>query len=116
MADPSVLAVVQRYLRNLADQGILARRGITFGSYASGHPDEWSDIDLRVVSPAFDGPFSRDAVNCLWRVAARTDSRIEPIPCGENQWAEDAITPIIEIARREGVQVIPDADAGSETN
>ncbi len=116
MADPSVLAVVRQYLRNLADQGIVPRMGIIFGSYASGHPDKWSDIDLLVVSPAFDGPFSRDIVNRLWRVAARTDSRIEPIPCGENQWAEDAITPIIEIARREGVQVIPDGDTGSETN
>jgi predicted nucleotidyltransferase len=86
--------------------------GILFGSYASGHPGQWSDIDLVVVSAAFDGTFSRDAINSLWRVAARTDSRIEPIPCGERQWVEDEVTPIIEIARREGVQVLPDGDPG----
>lgn len=72
MADASVLEVVRRYLRNLAGQGIRARVGIIFGSYASGHPDPWSDIDLLVVSAVFDGAFSREAVNCLWRVAART--------------------------------------------
>jgi len=82
--------------------------GVIFGSYASGRPSRWSDIDLLVVSPTFDGTYSRDAVNCLWRVAARTDSRIEPIPCGQRQWVEDAATPIIEIARREGIQVLPD--------
>jgi len=88
--------------------------GVLFGSYVSGHPDQWSDIDLLVVSPAFDGVFSRDAIDSLWHVAARTDSRIEPIPCGERQWVEDAATPIIEIARREGVQVVPEEKSGTE--
>jgi hypothetical protein len=44
----------------------------------------------------------RSAVNLLWRVAARTDSRIEPIPCGSLQWRDDDSSAIIEIARREG--------------
>ena len=111
--DPSVLAVVRRYLRDLAGQGIATRMGVLFGSYASGHPDQWSDIDLLVVSPVFDGAFSREAVNCLWRVAARTDSRIEPISCGQRQWTQDSATPLLEIVRREGVQVLPDDDPGS---
>jgi hypothetical protein len=45
----------------------------------------------------------------LWRVAARTDSRIEPIPCGERQWVEDRSSAILEIARREGQVVVPTA-------
>lgn len=114
MTDPTIIEIVRRYLSNLAEQGIPPRMGIIFGSHASGHPDRWSDIDLVVVSPVFDGTFSRDAIDSLWRVAARTDSRIEPIPCGERQWAEDTATPIIEIARREGVQVVPDEDPASE--
>ncbi len=114
MADPTIIDIVRQYLRNLAQQGIFARMGVIFGSYASGQPHQWSDIDLVVVSPAFDGTFSRDMIDSLWYVAARTDSRIEPIPCGERQWVEDAVTPIIEIARREGVQVVLDEDAGSE--
>lgn len=108
MADTAVLEIVRQYLRNIAGQGILPGMGVIFGSYASGHPGRWSDIDLLVVSPTFDGAYSREAVNCLWRVAARTDSRIEPIPCGQRQWIEDAATPIIEIARRQGIQVLPD--------
>ena len=111
MADPTIIEIVRQYLRNLAGQGILPCMGIIFGSHASGHPGQWSDIDLLVVSAMFDGTFSREAINCLWRVAARTDSRIEPIPCGERQWIEDTATPIIEIARREGVQVTPHEDA-----
>ncbi len=111
MADSAIVDIVRQYLRNLAQHGILARMGVIFGSYAVGHPHQWSDIDLVVVSPAFDRTFSRDAINSLWRVAARTNSRIEPIPCGERQWVEDEVTPIIEVARREGVQVLPDGNS-----
>jgi len=44
-------------------------------------------------------------VNLLWRVAARTDSRIEPFPVGQRQFEQNDSSAIIEIARREG-QVI----------
>ncbi len=44
-------------------------------------------------------------INLLWRIAAQTDNRIEPIPCGEQQWLEDDASVIIEIARREGETV-----------
>ena len=105
MVDQAIVTSVQQYLRSLLQQGVAARFGVIFGSYAKGKPDKWSDIDVLVVAPIFDGSFSRETINCLWRVAARTDSRIEPIPCGDRQWAEDMTSPIVEIARREGVRV-----------
>ena len=61
--------------------------------------------DLLVVSPRFDDQRSREDINLLWRLAAQTDNRIEPIPCGEQQWFEDDASAIIEIARREGETV-----------
>ena len=83
-------------------QGIAVRFGIVFGSHATGHSDLWSDIDVLVVSPVFDAPRNRKEVDLLWRLAARSDSRIEPIPCGERQWNQDSSSAIVEIARREG--------------
>ncbi len=44
----------------------------------------------------------RRDIDLLWRLAAKEDSRIEPIPCGERQWDEDVSSAIVEIARREG--------------
>jgi len=102
MVDASVLNGVRKYLRALQDQGVAVKFGIVFGSQAAGNSDSWSDIDLLVVSPRFDGQRSREDINLLWRLAARTDNRIEPIPCGEQQWFEDDNSAIIEIARREG--------------
>ena len=83
----------------------MTRFGVVFGSQATGKADEWSDIDLLVVSPRFDGQRDRRDVDLLWRLAARVDSRIEPIPCGERQWHEDDSSAIIEIARREGEHI-----------
>lgn len=105
MVDESIVRSVRTYLGNLTAQGIIARAGVVFGSRVRGTANPSSDIDLVVVSAAFDGPYSRSLVGNLWRVAARTDNRIEPIPCGEKQWEEDQATPILEVARREGVRV-----------
>jgi predicted nucleotidyltransferase len=105
MVNRSVVAGVRRYLRALQDRGVVVRFGIIFGSQARGEADSASDIDLLVVSPRFDRGRKRRDVNLLWRIVAHTDSRIEPVPCGEKQWEEDDVSPIIEIARREGRRI-----------
>jgi predicted nucleotidyltransferase len=105
MVNESVVNGVQKYLRALQDQGISIKFGVIFGSQLTGKSDAWSDIDLIVVSPSFNDRRSRDDINLLWRLAARTDNRIEPIPCGERQWFEDDASAILEVARREGETV-----------
>lgn len=105
MVDETIISGVRHYLNNLEKQGIAVSMGIIFGSRVHGTFSLWSDIDLVVVSPVFDGEYSREMVSKLWRTAARTDNRIEPIPCGERQWLEDAGSPILEIARGEGIIV-----------
>lgn len=105
MVNESVLNGVRKYLCALRDQGVAVKFGIVFGSQATNKSDIWSDIDLLVVSPRFDDQRTREDINMLWWLAARTDNRIEPIPCGERQWLEDDGSAIIEIARREGEEV-----------
>jgi len=110
VVDPAVVAVVRRYLDVLRrDHALEVRQAVVFGSYTRAEADRWSDIDLVVVAPRFDREISRADIGLLWRVAARTDSRIEPIPCGERQWTEDQSSAILEIARREGLVILPDA-------
>ncbi len=105
MVDPAIVEVVKNYLKALSKSGLPISFGVIFGSYASGTADKLSDIDLLVVSPQFDGVIPRESVNKLWHIAARTDSRIEPVPCGEIQWQNDVSNAIIEIARIEGCKV-----------
>lgn len=105
MADRSVIENIKKYLNTISQSGIPVSFGVLFGSFASGSANRFSDIDLLVVSPIFDGIVPRDVLNKLWHLAAKIDSRIEPIPCGEVQWQDDDSNPIIEIARLEGQSV-----------
>ena len=106
MLEQSVLKSVQNYLAAVAANGISVERGVVFGSQATGHAQERSDIDLLVVSSQFDEMKDRSGINLLWRLAARIDSRIEPIPYGSRHWREDDSSAIIEIARREGEMLV----------
>ena len=107
MVNKSVITSVRNYLHMLNAQGMGVIFGVVFGSQVNRKSDQCSDIDLIVVSPRFDDMRNRDEINLLWRVAARVDNRIEPIPCGERQWIEDDSSAIIEIARREGETIHP---------
>ncbi len=107
MAEASIIKSVQKYLNYLKDNGFNVSFGILFGSHAHGTATELSDIDLIVVSPDFDKKIECRTLDKLWQLAGRTDSRIEPIPCGLERWRKDDFTPIIEIARKEGSMVQP---------
>ena len=105
-----MIDAVKRYIDVLRrEHAFNVSQAVLFGSFARGRADEWSDIDLVVVASRFDEEIARPDVELLWRVAAHTDSRIEPIPCGVRQWVEDQSSAIIEIARREGQVILPDA-------
>jgi len=111
VVDRKVVTKVRTYLRAVEAEGIPVSFGVIFGSWVTGGVDQWSDIDLLVISPRFDDGRTRPDIALLWRLAARIDSRIEPIPCGELQWVEDASSHVVEVARREGERVEPDVEA-----
>ena len=79
MLEPSVLNSALKYLEAVKAQGIPVEHGVVFGSQATGHAHFWSDIDILVISPHFDGMRDRSGINLLWRLAARIDSRLEPL-------------------------------------
>jgi predicted nucleotidyltransferase len=105
MVADSVALTVRRYLAAVQAAGIHARRAVLFGSHARNQAGPWSDIDLVVIAPELDRPDGQELIDLLWELRAVTDSRIEPIPCGEREWETDSSRPILEIARREGVVI-----------
>jgi predicted nucleotidyltransferase len=104
MVEDAIITTIKDYLASLPAFGIHACHAVLFGSYVRGKADEYSDIDLIVIAPEFDGPREISLVKALWR-ATVTDNRIEPIPCGEQEWETNGSRPILEIARREGVLI-----------
>lgn len=105
MVAESVTLTIRQYLAAVRAAGIPVRRAVLFGSYARGEAGPWSDIDLVVISPRLDEPADRRLIDKLWELRAVTDSRIEPVACGEREWETDGTRPILELARREGVVI-----------
>ena len=105
MVDLPVVDAVRRYLRVLSREGVHAKKAILFGSCARGEANEWSDIDLIVIAPEFEGIKDRRLIRRLWILRGQADVRIEPIPCGEREWETEEGRPILDIARREGVEI-----------
>lgn len=105
MVEQAVIENVRRYLVRLTDAGIPAVSGVIFGSASRGEMSADSDIDVLVLSPSFDGVKEQRQLDLLWRVRRHVDSRIEPIAVGIREYEEDDGSPIVEIARREGVKV-----------
>lgn len=48
--EKAILDFVERLKKGIRVEAI-----VLFGSYARGNPHEWSDIDLAVISPDFEG-------------------------------------------------------------
>jgi uncharacterized protein len=70
--------LVKRYVARVREQ-IPVEAVYVYGSYAHGHPHEYSDIDVAVISPGFP-PGLHQALSLLSR-ARRPDAGIlEPLP------------------------------------
>jgi uncharacterized protein len=105
VVDFPIVAAIRRYLGVLRGEGIHANRAVLFGSFARGEATALSDIDLIVIAPEFDGAKNRQLIKRLWIVRAQADVRIEPIACGEREWETEEGRPILDIARREGMEI-----------
>ena len=111
MVEPAIVGVIQNYLAAVRRAGIRVSRAILYGSYARGDAQPDSDVDILVIAPEFDDPYSKNRVDLLWTLRAQTDSRIEPIAVGALGTTRpvagrkrDACV-IIEMARREGQEI-----------
>jgi predicted nucleotidyltransferase len=70
---------LKQYISLLRDKQIPVLQVYLFGSYASGKADEWSDIDLAIVTDKFIGD-AFDFRFMLTKLARMIDSDIEPHP------------------------------------
>jgi len=76
---PSTDAVISKYLRALEEDNIHVVQAVLFGSRARETDDEWSDIDIAIVSDSFEG----DRMNDRTRIRKTTLSvspDLSPLP------------------------------------
>jgi UTP:GlnB (protein PII) uridylyltransferase len=105
MVESTIMTALRSYVKALGSCGIHASRLVLFGSFARDDAHEFSDIDLIVIAPEFNGPRGRTLAEKTWRATISADSRIEQIPCGQRQWQTNQSRPILAIARRERIVI-----------
>ena len=94
------LELVRRYKEIIAPHFDSEMKVMMFGSYANGHPHEWSDIDVAVIEPKVNKDKWMETVISLNRAVDTISCYIEPILLESN---ED--TPIYREVMRTGVAV-----------
>lgn len=63
----------------LLSQSVQVEAVILYGSYAKGSPDEWSDIDIAVISPDFEGLPMWERQRIISRATVERDASLAPI-------------------------------------
>ena len=106
MSQADALNIVRDYLKLLLTAGIPIKKAYLYGSYAKNTASEDSDIDVMLISDLFDT--SDDYIlSRPWLFTTKIDHRIEPISIGTQRFLADDVSPLIEIVRKEGVEVLP---------
>jgi predicted nucleotidyltransferase len=104
MLQQDAINIVRQYVSNLNNAGVVIFKAYLFGSYARNQANENSDIDVLLVSDAFDT--DDDVVlSKPWSPKYRKDYRIEPVAVGLNRFQTDNNSIILEVVRKEGLEI-----------
>jgi hypothetical protein len=104
MVQKEVVGIVKQYIKNLQEGGINISFAYLYGSYARNENKQNSDIDVLLVSDDFDT--DNDVIlSSPWLPKYRNDFRIEPLAIGRKRFETDDYSPIIEIAKNEGIRI-----------
>ncbi len=74
-----ILDIIKKFILALESNNIAINRAILFGSFAKGNYNEWSDIDVALVSDAFIGKRFLDKEK-IRKFKLKTDYRLSPLP------------------------------------
>jgi len=97
-----VKKIIRQFINKLADNDIKVEQAILFGSYAQGTFNDWSDIDLAIVSTAFDGERFSDRAK-IRRIKLGVSCDLEPIPYSPLDFSSD--NPFVKKIIKTGIRV-----------
>jgi predicted nucleotidyltransferase len=109
MVDQSVIELVREYLRQCQTAGLPVAKAVLYGSCARGTQRPESDIDVLLLSPAFE-ELTWDQETLAWKIARSVDWRIQPVLCGELTYETNDWHPLLDLARQDGLEIRPESE------
>lgn len=105
---PITLKKIKKIIKNYTDllqkDGWPIQKVILFGSYAKGNANQYSDIDICLVSPKFGKDYIEET-QYLHKKIWQTDSRLEPVAFNPRDFAEDE-NPFVWEIKKTGIRII----------
>ncbi len=89
---------------------IRVSQAVLFGSHARGEADQWSDVDLAVVSPDFARMSHEKIMDLLIEVAIKVDRSVEIRPYTPSDFKEARPTNFLGHILAEGKVVYKDGE------
>ncbi len=105
MADlpDKIQRIISQYLAALKEHGFQIQEAILFGSYARGNANQWSDIDLALVSNEFEGVRFTDK-NKIRKITISVSSDLEVLPFNPKDFTSG--NPLVKEILATGIRVI----------
>jgi len=104
MAQREIIELVRKYCVSLSAFGIPVTKAFLYGSWARDEANDSSDIDVMVVSPAFD--IRNDLIKAkAWRATENFDLRIEPYTVSLKKFLNDDVSPLLQLVKKEGIEI-----------
>jgi len=97
-----VKSTIKKFVHALQMNNIQLERVVLFGSYARGNYTEWSDIDLAIVSNAFEGSIMEDR-DKIRPIKLSVSSELEVLPYTPEDFTED--DPFVKEIIETGIEI-----------
>jgi predicted nucleotidyltransferase len=95
--------IIEKYLDALEQHHVPVKHIFLFGSYAKGTYDEWSDIDLALISDIFEGSRMRDKRK-IRPITLSVSSDIEVLPYSPEDFTPD--DPFVKEILEAGIRIV----------
>ena len=84
----TVTNIIKKYLLEIEKNNIRLDSAYLFGSYAKGNYNDWSDIDIALISNSFSGNRFLDKEK-IRKIKTKVDFNISPFPIKTSDFSAD---------------------------
>ena len=99
--------IIEEYLKLLKKNNFKIQRVFLFGSYARGNYNEWSDIDLAIVSDNFEGVRIKDKDKTR-KITLSVSSSLEVLPFNPKDFNQN--NPLAKEIMETGIEILQPAE------
>jgi predicted nucleotidyltransferase len=105
MARSEIIELLKKYVLLLNSEGVSVNKAFLFGSYSTDTATESSDIDVMIVSNKFDENDDL-IIGKIWKLTRKINTKIEPFLVGNKKFNEDNSSPLINMIKDKGIEIV----------